>query len=1380
MKKLLFFILFLSTLSLKAQLDTEHWFAPVAAKTNTGATQSFLYLSTNETTPFAVQVFNNNIVFATVQLSKGNPQQVAVPSNMMLAVGQTNLFTPNSMGLYVKGLKKFFANYRVSMTSHAEIITSKGAAGLGKNFYAAMAPLTGTGAAINSTIGVIATEDNTSVVISNYNPGVIFSNNTSPANFTVTLNKGQSYIIDAVSSTNPANTSGLIGTKIEANKAISVTNGNFNGIYTNQNFQNNDILLDQSVPLERLGKDFVVVKGNGTVFSEMETAMILATEDNTTFSINGVNAGITLNTGQYYLVPSSDYILHGIDHYNLSIATNKKVYVYQFLAGTSVGNEYATGGMNFIPPLSCFMPNKIDEIGFINTIGTGIYDTKLNIITQSGAAVTVNNNPLPNTSGPYPVTGNPNWVSYSVQNVTGNITVNSTKSVTAGIAAGSGAVGFGGYFSGFSSVPVITKTGDCYFGLLLQVDNSYDSYQWFLNSVAIPGATSFSINPELYGPGVYTCLITKNNCESKLTDPYTYTSCPPIVNTTYNLGLCNTKVVTPAFTNSTQTIVNSNTSIIVPPQFGTAVINPSTGQITYTPNATLTADTTDTFVYYIQGNGNPFDYEYFRVTINIDVIIVTNATLTVCANANGNGIFNLPNASVTTESGATVTYFTDAGLTNQITVPTNFSSGTAIVYAKVTSQYGCSKTAQIALTVNPAPNINTANFNGNICDDNLDGTINVDFSTVTPQIVTNSVNFIVKYYLTAADAASGTATPLPQNWSYTANTTVYVRVESTNGCPPALGQINFTVGPKIPLLTLDYNTLVCDTNWDGTESVNLNIYKNNFTADPSVTLTFYTTLANAQNAVGAINATQTITPSQIFYVRFQSANGCPSVAKLTLNLDQLSSSNATLTSCSNANGSATFNLTSVIVTTTAGATVAYFSDAALTLPISAPNTYSSSGGNVYAQVTSAFGCTKTAQITLVVNPLPNINTTNFNGAICDDNFDGIINVNFNNVTSQIVTNSANFTVKYYLTAAAAAAGGTNNLPSNWTYTTNTTVFVRVESANGCPPAFGQINFTVGTKIPLLISELNTDVCDLDLNGSEAVNLNNYKNQFTLDTSVTLTFYTTLANAQNATGAVAANQVINNTGTFFIRFESPTSCPNTGKITVTLKRGKKSDVLKDQRVCDGQKAILDAGSGFSAYLWNTGATTPSITAEPGNYYVDLTFNGCVYRQNVTVTVSPTPVISSIQISGSNATINVSGGTPPYQYSLNGIDYQTSNIFTGLIRGPKTVYVISADGCAPVKKDFLMINLLNAITPNGDGYNDKLDYTDLNIKNNVSIEIVDRYGAMIYKSSEKNYVWDGKLGGRNLSTGTYWYLIKWIEPDTKLPVSYSGWLLIKNRE
>jgi hypothetical protein len=94
---------------------------------------------------------------------------------------------------------------------------------------------------------------------------------------------------------------------------------------------------------------------------------------------------------------------------------------------------------------------------------------------------------------------------------------------------------------------VISKTGDCYLGILLQVDNTYDNYQWYLNGNPIPGATSYSINPELYGAGNYTCMVSKNNCGSLLTDPYSYTLCPPITTTTYNIGSCNTKVITPVF-----------------------------------------------------------------------------------------------------------------------------------------------------------------------------------------------------------------------------------------------------------------------------------------------------------------------------------------------------------------------------------------------------------------------------------------------------------------------------------------------------------------------------------------------------------------------------------------------------------------------------------------------------------------------------------------------------------------------------------------------------------------------------------------------------------------------------------------------------------------
>ncbi|KQT31113.1 hypothetical protein ASG22_18945 [Chryseobacterium sp. Leaf405] len=1193
MKKFLLIICTFYCIIINAQLDTEHWFAPMSASSLQGTPECYLYLSTNETTPFSVQIYNNNTVYSTVQVSKGNPVQVTIPNNFMIASTLTNLFTQRTMGLNVKGNKKFFANFRFAVPNQAEIITSKGLAGVGKNFFVGLAPNTTAKPYVNSTIGFIATEDNTTVTLSGYNPGVVFSDGVSAPSRTFTINRGKSYIIEAQSNLSTNNLAGLVGAKITANKPISVTNGNFNSIYTTQNNSNVDVLMDQAVPVERLGKEFVMVKGNGPANSGMEAALVIATENNTKLTVNGnLLGGVTLNEGQYYVVQGTNYINQGNGHYNMSISATNNVYIYQLLAGTSGSTVYATGGMNFIPPLSCFLPKEINEIGFINRIGSDTFNTKLNIITQTGATVTLNNNTIAAGNGPYPVNGNPGWVSYSIPNVTGNITVNSTLPVTAGIAAGNGAVGYGGYFAGFSSVPAITKTGDCYAGILLQVDNNYDAYQWFLNGTAIPGANSFSINPELYGAGDYTCLITKNNCETRLTTPYNYTLCPPISTTTYNIGSCNTKVITPAFTSSAQTIVPSITNIIAAPTSGTATVNSTTGQITYTPNPT-TVNATDSFTYYIQGNGNPFDFEYFKIIINTNVLQVNNGTLVSCAGTT----YDLTSVSLSPDSGITVTYFTNSNLTGQITSPSTYSGPAGSIYANVTSQYGCSKPAQITLTTTPAPNI----------------------------------------------------------------------------------------------------------------------------------------------------------------------------------------TNATLASCTVTSGNGTYDLTSVSVSPDSGITVTYFTNSNLTGQITSPATYSGPAGIIYANVTSSSGCSKTAQITLTTTPAPNINTSAYNANLCDDNLDGIINVNFSSITPQIVINSANFIVRYYLNQTDANAGNSNTLPTNWTYSANTTVYVKVDAISGsCPAAVGQINFKIGNKITLLTNSVNMEVCDNDLDGSENVNLNDYKNLFITNPAITITFHSTLAEAQNGTNSISPNQTINTPKTFYVRFTSATECPNTGIITIKIKTPKKSTTLTDKAVCSTEQVILDAGTGFTSYTWSTGVTTQTITAGAGSYWVDLGFNGCVYRQNVNVTTSQAPVITGISVTGSNATVNVTGGTAPYQYSLNGVDYQTSNTFTGLTRGLHHVYVLGRDGCSPVIKEFLIVNLVNAITPNGDGINDVLNYSELRIKQEVSIQISDRYGAVVYQSEGKNYTWDGKQNGRTLPTGTYWYILKWIEPDTKLPVSYSGWILIKNRE
>ncbi|WP_410838869.1 hypothetical protein, partial [Paraburkholderia sp. SIMBA_030] len=86
-----------------------------------------------------------------------------------------------------------------------------------------------------------------------------------------------------------------------------------------------------------------------------------------------------------------------------------------------------------------------------------------------------------------------------------------------------------------------------------------------------------------------------------------------------------------------------------------------------------------------------------------------------------------------------------------------------------------------------------------------------------------------------------------------------------------------------------------------------------------------------------------------------------------------------------------------------------------------------------------------------------------------------------------------------------------------------------------------------------------------------------------------------------------------------------------------------------------------------------------------------------------------VVSNIDISNNSITVNVIGGTPPYKYSLDNINWQDSNIFTNISRGDHKIYVKDAYDCEPISISVIVPNLVNAITPNGDGVNDVIDYS-----------------------------------------------------------------------
>lgn len=945
MKKfLLILLLMISSVNLFAQRDTEHWIAPYYASTS--VTAQSLYLSTDSVTPVTVTVNSNNTVLGTVTISKNSPQTYIVPAGNIAATNTGEAFTVINKGLYLNGTKPFYCTLRmVNSVQHAEVLTSKGKAGIGTEFFVANTPSVTSRVADNFTAGVLATEDNTTVTAtwSAITPITFLGATPTTNTHTFTLNKGQSFIF--AGTIGPA--APFMGAKIVATKPITLTNGNVTGNFGATTSSGTDIILDQSVPLSRLGNEFAMVRTRSATAQELEGGIVIATENNTEVYLNGsATPAATLNAGQWHRISGSSYITQPGGHPNMYISTTKNVYLYQLV---SVNNDNATCGFNYIPPLNCFLPRKIDEIGKVGEMPTGAGGAsavpsgtivKLNILTEVGATVTYTVNggaPLTPTAaqGPFPLTGNSNWVTYAIQPINGNIAIQSNKAVTAGINGGHSTSGYGGYFAGFSSIPLIAKqTGDCIPGLILEVDDGYDTYQWFRNDVPIPGANSYSYTPTIAGN--YTVRITVGSCVPATTPVYKVFTC--LQQTTDAKTVCEGYYnIVPQFTSSTQTYVPSTVTIVTPPTNGTAIINPTTGVIGYTPNFAYVG--TDTITYKFCGNDPEFvDCEQITLTFTIsESPTVTNATLRSCF------------------------------------LPTNVSTALFdLTAANVTLQTGTSK----------------------------------------------------KYY-------------------------------------------------------------------------------------PSLT--------DAQNQTNEITD---------------------------------------------------------------------------------PDNYIAPNGVVYVRVSNTNGCYRIAVITLIV----------------------------------------------------------------------------------LPPVY-------------------------------------------------------------------------------------------------------STVLVDKEICIEDRTTLDAGAGFDGYTWSNGDTTQTISnVTVGNYWVDLQTGDCTTRQNVTVYPTQQPVVTNIEVSGTTITVQVTGGTAPYQYSIDNIKWQDSNVFPDLPRGDITVYVKDSFNCVPQQVNITIPNIINVITPNNDGVNDVLDYSSLAHKPNLTFSIFDRYGVQIFEGNkDKGYKWDGTVGGKRISTGNYWFSISWNENNrTQTPVKFSGWVLVKNRE
>lgn len=368
MYPLLFLIFLLKAPLLFSQTSTEFWFACPDATDGHGGP--------NGDQPINLRVATSNLASTVTVDVPANaagftPIVVNVPANSASTIDLSSYkallenSNPNAVqnkGLRVRATNPITAYYELNTTYNTEIWALKGANALGTEFYTPFQTKRDNGSGYTptpyATIDIVATEDNTTILVF---PRIALFGHPANVAFTITLSRGQTYSLRALDQTAANHPSGTV---IVSDKPIAVTVkddsvGGSTGCF--------DMMGDQIVPVDIIGKDYIVTRGGLT--SGDEAAYIMPVENNTKIYVNGNATPLaTLFAGQTYRYD----IANTQDYYYFT--ASKPVYM---LHVSGFGCEM---GEAILPPLNCAGSRKATIVRSQGDPRTFI----LNLIVRAG------------------------------------------------------------------------------------------------------------------------------------------------------------------------------------------------------------------------------------------------------------------------------------------------------------------------------------------------------------------------------------------------------------------------------------------------------------------------------------------------------------------------------------------------------------------------------------------------------------------------------------------------------------------------------------------------------------------------------------------------------------------------------------------------------------------------------------------------------------------------------------------------------------------------------------------------------------------------------------------------------------------------------------
>jgi len=224
---------------------------------------------------------------------------------------------------------------------------------------------------------------------------------------------------------------------------------------------------------------------------------------------------------------------------------------------------------------------------------------------------------------------------------------------------------------------------------------------------------------------------------------------------------------------------------------------------------------------------------------------------------------------------------------------------------------------------------------------------------------------------------------------------------------------------------------------------------------------------------------------------------------------------------------------------------------------------------------------------------------------------------------------------------------------------------------------------------------------------------------------------------------------------------------------------------DASICGFNYQLIGEPSFGSSYLWSS---LNSLVFSPSDSIIDPMVNSdssgfqtfilelselkCSSTDSVEIYFSDSVWVNAgpdQNIYDSYVTLNAQSNGTEFQWqnlNFNGdIEYPDSLITTvnNLITGEYIFGITSNNNICPSDYDELIISvnlffIPSGFSPNGDGINDLFIIEGVSYDTNFEIQITNRWGELVFISSDMNNGWDGRVNSKLAPEDTYFYFLR----------------------